>query len=163
MTSFNKLVIAGRLVRDPELKELRNNLTVARITIVSNEILRSYSGEEKEEACYLECALWDEEALRAKKYLSRGSAIVVSGKLKLERWKDKNSGMERSKHVLVADKRNGVMYLEKLEPLIDGPGPRVSGGSRVINLKQEVSAPPLKEKRVVSAPPNDEDHDELPF
>ncbi len=114
MSTINRVILSGRLVRDPDVREINERLTVARITIAVSSKIRQKDGEDKEEVCYMECALWNQEAKLAQQYLTKGKAITVEGRLKLDRWIDKNSGLERSKHVLVAD---NVIYLEKMLPL----------------------------------------------
>ena len=116
MSTINRLILSGRLVRDPEVREIRDGLTVAKITIVVSTMIRQKDGEEREEACFIDCSLWNQEARDAQRYLTKGKAITIEGRLKLEKWTDKNSGMERSKHVLVAE---NVTYLEKVVQLPD--------------------------------------------
>ncbi len=114
MANINRVTVSGRLARDPEVRTIREGLTVARIIIAVNDTTRSFKGEITEEVLYLECSVWNEDALKAQKYLSKGKAITVDGKLKQEWWKDKNSGADRTKLTLVAEK---VVYMEKMNPL----------------------------------------------
>ena len=118
--SINRVIMVGFLARDPEMKEVRASLWVCKFTIATNHIRRSKDGKEEKEVCFIDCSVWNKEAELCAKWLKKGSPISVSGRLKLEKWQDKN-GQERSRHVIAVDE---VMFLEKMKdtnPIIEIP------------------------------------------
>lgn len=113
MSTINSVVVSGRLAKDPIVREIRENLTAALITVCVSQKYRMRDGTEKEETCFVDCTLWNQEAKNAQKYLKKGAAVTVSGSLKQEKWEDKETGRPRSKHVIQVQ---NVMYMEKMDP-----------------------------------------------
>jgi len=102
MSGTNIVIEVGRLVRDPELKEIRGS-SLATFTIANNYVYTS-NGEKKEEALFLDCIVWGKmaEAVVAK-YCKKGKQVAVSGRLRLNSWQAED-GSKRSKHELVVGK-----------------------------------------------------------
>ncbi len=99
----NRVVIVGRLTRDPELKKLEGNSSVLNFSLALN---RQYSREEKTD--YIDCTAWNKTAELMDQYLGKGSLIAVDGKLQQDSYVDQN-GQNRSRIVVVAD---SVQFLE---------------------------------------------------
>lgn len=105
--------MSGNLTRDPEIRLINERLTVGTIGLAVTTFMRGKNGEEKEETCFLDCTLWNEKALDAQKYLKKGSRVTVEGRLKLDTWPDKTTGMKREKHVLVVD---SFVHMDNMAP-----------------------------------------------
>lgn len=123
MSTINRVILSGRLAQDPEIKEINPSLVVGRLSICTSRKYKQRNGEEKEEVCYIDASVWNQEARLAEKYLKKGSAVTIDGALKQEKWTDRNTGQERSKHVLQV---SNIMYMEKmpaLEPASTEPNP----------------------------------------
>lgn len=160
MTTINKVLMVGRVVRAPEVVE-RNNFKFAKLTIVTEYTPKSRGGEEKKEVCYLDCTVWNAEAELCAKYLTSGSVIAVEGRLKLEKWMDKATNSERTKHVLVADT---VTFLEKIK--LDEPmrEETLHPVKQFTKTAPAVSYQPRSTQQPISAPANNPaDWEELPF
>lgn len=85
MSSFNRVVLMGHLTRDVEVKYLQSGTAVANITLAVNE--RVKRGEQWVEECsFIDCTLWARKAEAAAEYLSKGSQLLVEGKLRQETW-----------------------------------------------------------------------------
>ena len=95
MPSYNHVVLCGHLVRDIELKYTKGNTAVAEISIAVNEN-RKKGDEWVKEVGFFDCTLWGRNAENASKYLGKGSAILVDGTLRQERWQTED-GQNRSK------------------------------------------------------------------
>jgi len=100
---LNKVAIAGRLCRDPELKFTPNGTAVAQASIAINRRWSSEGGEKKEEVTFVDVELWGKTAESFAKYLGKGKPCYIEGRLKVESWDDKTTGKKRSKMLVVAE------------------------------------------------------------
>ena len=91
--------------------------SVARFSIASNRKHRGRDGETREDVTYVDCEAWGRTAELVAQYLSKGSGALVEGRLKLDRWDDKD-GNKRSQLRVVAER---VQF-------IGGPPQRSAGG-----------------------------------
>lgn len=99
---FNKVILVGNLTRDPELRYLQSNSAVCNTGIAVNRKFKSQTGEQKEEVCFIDIALFGRTAEIANQYLKKGSKVLVEGRLKLDQWNDQ-SGAKRSRHSVVVE------------------------------------------------------------
>lgn len=98
---LNKIALMGRLVRDPEFRRTSNGTAVTSFTLaVDRDIANKETGEK--EVDFIDCVAWRGTAEFVEKYFSKGRMAVVSGRLQLRDWTDKNGGKRRSAEV-VAD------------------------------------------------------------
>ncbi len=104
MASFNKVVLLGNLTRDPELKKSPNGVSVAKLRLAVNETYKDrQTGQPKEVACFVDVAVWDKQAESCGQYLTRGSQILVEGRLVYEEWKNAQ-GESRNRLSVRADR-----------------------------------------------------------
>ena len=104
MASFNKVVLLGNLTRDPEIKKSPAGVTVAKLRLAVNETYRDrQTGQPKEVACFVDVAVWDKQAESCAQYLTRGSQILVEGRLIYEEWKNAQ-GESRNRLSVRADR-----------------------------------------------------------
>ncbi len=99
---FNKVILAGNLTRDPELRYLPSGSAVCNTAIATNRRFKSQTGEQKEEVCFIDITFFGRSAEIANQYLKRGSKVLVEGRLKLDQWTDQ-AGAKRSKHSISVD------------------------------------------------------------
>jgi len=102
MTSFNKVILMGNLTKDPRLSSIMSGSIVCEFSIALN---RRYTvnGQEKEEVCFVDIVVWGKQADSCGKYLHKGSAVLVDGRLKTDSWEDKE-GNKRSRLRVAADR-----------------------------------------------------------
>ena len=98
--NLNKVMVAGRLTRDPELRKLPNGNSVTNLGFVTNRVFKSVD-EKKEEATFLDVKAWGASGETIAKYLGKGSPIFIEGRLTLETWE--SSGEKRSKLVVTLE------------------------------------------------------------
>ena len=98
---LNHIVIMGRLTRDPELRKTNSGTPVASFTVAVDRDFSSKDGGEKE-TDFIDCVAWRNTAEFVAKYFTKGRMIVVSGRLQLRDWTDKEGNKRRSAEV-VAD------------------------------------------------------------
>lgn len=94
---LNHIVIMGRLTREPELRRTGSGTAVASFTVAVD---RDYAaqGQEKE-TDFIDCVAWAQRGEFVAKYFSKGSMIVVSGRLQIRGWTDKDGNKRRSAEV----------------------------------------------------------------
>jgi single-strand DNA-binding protein len=104
MASFNRVIIAGNLTRDPELRYTPKGTAVARITLAVN---RTYTagegGEKKEEVSFVDVDVWGRQAEVISQYMKKGRPLLVEGRLKQDTWEDKNTKQKQSKLKVVLE------------------------------------------------------------
>ena len=101
--NLNKVMMAGRLTRDPELKELPNGNSVTNLGFVTNRTFKSGDkGERKEEATFIDVKAWGAAGEQITKYLTKGSPIFVEGRMTQESW-ETPGGDKRTKMVVTLE------------------------------------------------------------
>ena len=95
--NFNKAFIGGRLTRDPELRNVGQDMTVCSFGVASNR-----KRGEKEKVLFIDCVAWRKTGEVIAKYLKKGDPIFLEGHLDLEQWEGKD-GCKRNKIKLVVD------------------------------------------------------------
>jgi single-strand DNA-binding protein len=94
MASLNKVFLIGNLTRDVELSYTPNGTAVAKIGLAVNEKYE-LDGQEKKEVCFIDITAWKKTAENCSQYLSKGSPVMIEGKLVFKQWEQ--SGFKRSK------------------------------------------------------------------
>ena len=96
---LNQIVLMGRLVRDPELRRTGSGTAVASFTIaVDRDFADKQSGEK--ETDFIECVAWRGTGEFVSKYFTKGRMIVVSGRLQVRKWKNKDGENRYSTEVI---------------------------------------------------------------
>jgi single-strand DNA-binding protein len=103
MANFNKVILAGNLTRDPELRYTPKGTAVARITLAVNRTWKSESGESKEEVSFVDVDIWGRQAEVISQYMKKGRPLLVEGRLKQDTWEDKNTKQKQSKLKVVLE------------------------------------------------------------
>src|SRR5580692_10031877 len=109
MANLNKVILIGRLTRDPEMRTFGNGGKVAKIGFaVSNRKKNSQTGQWEEEPMFIDIEVYNRGetgtlANVVEQYCRKGSQICVEGRLHLDSWDDKTTGQKRQKHKIVAD------------------------------------------------------------
>ena len=98
---LNHITIMGRLTRDPELRRTGSGIAVASFTVAVDRDFGSRDGGERE-TDFIDCVAWRQTGEFVSKYFTKGSMIVVSGRLQIRNWTDKEGNKRRSAEV-VAD------------------------------------------------------------
>ena len=82
MANFNKVILAGNLTRDPELRYTPKGTAIANFGLAINRKWKSESGESKEEVTFVDVEAWDRQGEVIAQYFKKGSPILVEGRLK---------------------------------------------------------------------------------
>ena len=102
MASFNRVILMGNITRDIELKYTQSNLAVTELGLAVNDRRKNASGDWVDETTFVDVTLWGRTAEVASEYLSKGSPILIEGRLKLDQWE--TDGQKRSKLRVVGEK-----------------------------------------------------------
>jgi single-strand DNA-binding protein len=151
MASFNKVILAGNLTRDPELRYTPKGTAVARLGIACNRKWKSETGELKEEVTFVDVDAFGKQAETIGQYLKKGRPILIEGRLRLDQWEDKQSGQKKSKLGVV---------LESFQ-FLDSGGSRGEGASEAPRSRPASgSTPSAPQPADGDVPP---ESDDVPF
>ena len=142
MSGVNKVILVGRLGKDPEVRSLENGVTVANFTMATTETYKDRTtGERKEITEWHNVVLWRGLADIAAKYLHKGDQVYIEGKLRTRSWE--KEGVTRYTTEIVGDNMTLL-------------GSRQSGGSGA-------QTPAYNQSGSDDLKPNDNATDDLPF
>ncbi len=119
---LNHITIMGRLTRDPELRYTQSQTPVASFTLAVDRDFGSKDGGEKQ-TDFIDCVAWRQTAEFVSKYFTKGRMAVVSGRLQIRDWTDREGGKRRSAEI-VADN----VYFGDSKRDGDSGGSSYSGG-----------------------------------
>lgn len=103
MRGFSKVVLAGNLTRDPELRTTPNGASVCAFTIAVNRNYKDSSGAQQEQTSFIDCSAWGKAAELINQYMKKGRPLLVSGRLSQRSWEDKTTGQKRSRTEVVVE------------------------------------------------------------
>lgn len=120
MVSFNRVILAGNLTRDPETRFLPSGTAVTEFSIAVNSRYKSKTTNEfKEEVSYFDVVVFGKTGENCAEYLSKGRPVLVEGRLRQRSWE--KDGQKRSKIEVLAD---NVQFLGSSRgPAAEGGGP----------------------------------------
>ncbi len=103
MADVNKVILIGRLTRDPQLKYLPNQTAVCEFGLAVGRKFKGSDGSMREETTFVDCATFAKGAEIFNQYMAKGKQVYIEGRLKLDTWEDKNGGGKRSKMSVVVE------------------------------------------------------------
>ena len=118
MANLNRVLLIGRLTREPELRYTPDGTPVANFTIAVNRSFTNQQGER--EADFIPIVVWRKQAEQCTEYLSKGSEVVVDGRLQVRSYEDRD-GIKRKKSEIVAWRVQFLGRLKKEEPSPEEP------------------------------------------
>jgi single-strand DNA-binding protein len=96
---FNRIILMGRLTKDPELKTTQSGITMCRFSIAVD---RAYSKGQEKQTDFFDITAWRQTAEFVSKYFSKGKCILIEGKLQNNNYTDQN-GVKHYQNVVIAD------------------------------------------------------------
>ena len=100
MVSYNKVILIGNLTKDPEIRYTPSGTPVANFRLAVNH--RFKQGDEiREDVCFIDVVVFGKQAENCGQYLSKGSSVIVDGRLQERRWETEEK-QKRSKHEIIA-------------------------------------------------------------
>jgi single-strand DNA-binding protein len=101
--SVNKVILVGRLGRDPETRYTSGGQAVTNFTLATDESFKSRSGERQKRTEWHRIVLWGKLAEIAQQYLKKGMLVYVEGRLQTRQWEDKRDGQKRQTTEIVGN------------------------------------------------------------
>ena len=157
MASLNKVLLIGNLTRDPEVRFLPSGKALTDLRMAISNKYKTAAGEEKEDVCYVGVVVWGKQGEACGQYLSKGSPLLVEGRLKYDEWE--KDGVKHNRLSVVADRtqfigapKRSAEYSDSAESA--GGAPRSAPEARSAAPRQAMAA-------AEEAPAGDEDN--LPF
>ena len=149
MASFNKVILAGNLTRDPEMRYTPKGTAITKIGLALNRTWKTETGETKEEVTFVDVDAFGRQAEVIAQYMKKGRPLLVEGRLRLDQWDDKQTGQKRS--------RLGVV-LESFSFLDSGRGDNAAPAGPRAAAAPAAAAPAAPE-----AEPAQPEEDDVPF
>jgi single-strand DNA-binding protein len=149
MASYNRVILVGNLTRDPELRYIASGTAVTELGMAMNDKRKNAAGEWVEETTFVDVTLWARTAEVASEYLTKGSSVLIEGRLKFDTWE--KDGQKHSKLRVVG---------ERMQMLggRGGPGGAPGGGGGNAGARRPVGARPQNSQDSQfsqEAPPDD--------
>jgi single-strand DNA-binding protein len=154
MASFNKVILAGNLTRDPEVRYSPKGIAIAKIGLAVNRTWRNEAGETKEEVTFVDVDAFGRQAEVISQYLRKGRALLVEGRLKQDTWEDKNTHQKQSKLKVVLesfsfiDSRGGEGGEAAPRPRPAQAASPAAAAAAAVPAAAEPDAPPIEEDDV---------------
>jgi single-strand DNA-binding protein len=146
--NLNTVMLAGHLTRDPQVRSLANERSVASFSLAINRRFKGADGEVREDTTFVDCEAWGRTAELVGQYLVKGSACYIEGRLKLDSWEAKDGG-KRSRLQVVAD---SVQFLGRPKQKdqedsavhsADAPEPQVASVAGTLHAIAATDEPPF--------------------
>ena len=137
---INKVILVGRLGKDPEIRSIPSGTSVAKFTLATDERFTDKSGEKQERTEWHDIEAWDRLGEICGQYLRKGSLVYIEGTIRTDTWDDKETGQKRSRKKIVAremkmlDKKrdeNGGGYAGARKTTASGPATQVEEDDEV--------------------------------
>lgn len=151
MRGVNKVILVGHLGKDPEVRHLDGNNTVANFPLATSESYTTRDGNKVEQTEWHNIVLWRKLAEIAEKYVKKGSLVFIEGRLRTRSWDDKDGNKRYTTEVIASS----MQMLDKKGDNNGGDSNYNSGGSSNQNKTSDTSTT----KDIVLDEPNDD----LPF
>jgi len=101
--SVNKVILVGRLGRDPETRYTSGGQAVANFTLATDETFKDRSGERQKRTEWHRIVLWGKLAEIAQQYLKKGMLVYIEGRIQTRQWEDKRDGQKRTTTEIVGN------------------------------------------------------------
>lgn len=102
MATLNRVFLIGNLTRDPEVRYLKSGQAVCELRLAISRRFKTTTGEERDETCYVNVVVWGRQGEACGQYLSKGSPLLVDGRLQYEEWE--KDGQKSNRLRVVADR-----------------------------------------------------------
>lgn len=100
--NLNKVIIAGNLTRDPEVKYTPKGTAVGNLSLAINDSYKDQDGATKESVTFIDIEVWGRQAELCKEYLAKGRPALIEGSLRMDQWEQ--DGQKRTRLKVKADR-----------------------------------------------------------
>ena len=120
--TVNKVILVGRLGKDPELRSIPSGTSVAKFSLATDERFTDKNGEKQERTEWHNVVAWGKLAEICGQYLRKGKLVYIEGSIRTDSWDDKETGVKKYRTEIIA---NTMQMLDKKS---DDEGGGYSGG-----------------------------------
>src|SRR5438105_4841334 len=121
---INKVILVGRLGKDPEVRSIPSGQTVTKFSLATDERFTDKQGEKQDRTEWHNIVAWGKLGEICGQYLRKGKLVFIEGSIRTDSWDDKESGQKKYRTEIIA--RDMKMLDKKGD---DGGGPSSGGGS----------------------------------
>jgi single-strand DNA-binding protein len=139
--SVNKVILVGRLGRDPETRYTGGGQAVANFSIATDETYKDRNGERQKRTEWHKIVVWGKQAEIAQQYLKKGSLLFIEGRIQSREWQDKE-GQKRTSFEIVATNFRMLGSRGDGAAVAAGAGAPAGGGARHADDFDSHGAPP---------------------
>ena len=101
--SINKVILIGRLGKDPELKYTANGTPVAKFSLATDDVYKDkMTGEQQQRTEWHNIVAWSKLADLSKRYLTKGRQVYIEGRLRTREWDDKDGNKRRTTEIVAS-------------------------------------------------------------
>ncbi len=136
MASLNKVIIIGRIGKDPEIRRTQSGQAVATLSVATDESYKDQSGQKVEKTEWHKIVVWGKQADFVANYLGKGRLVYVEGKLETRKWQDQG-GQDRYSTEIKA------VTIQALDKKPDGQGGQRAQPSEHYNANDDLDQPPF--------------------
>ena len=136
--AINKAILIGNLGAKPEVKYVSQDRPVATFNLATTESYKNKEGQRVDNTEWHSVEMWDGLARIAEQYLDKGSKVYIEGKIKTDKWEDKDTGQPRSRTKILA------LNMTMLSPRNDGSQTQENpsmGGENLVDDNSEEDLP----------------------
>jgi single-strand DNA-binding protein len=145
MASVNKVILVGRLGKDPEIRSTPNGNSVAKFSLATDDRYTDKSGEKQERTEWHNIVAWGKLAEICGQYLRKGKLIYIEGSIRTDSWDDKETGQKKYRTEIIANQMQ----------MLDRKGDENGGGGAYAGA--------AKKSNSAGAATQVEEDDEVPF
>ena len=134
--SLNKVILIGRLGADPEVKQMSNGKSVARLSLATSQSWKDKNtGEKKEKTEWHRVVIFNEGLVNVvQQYVKKGAQVYIEGQLTTRKWRDEKSGLDRySTEVVLQGFNSSFKILSSKNSQIANPQENISEKSSLPN------------------------------
>jgi single stranded DNA-binding protein (ssb) len=142
--TVNRVILVGRLGKDPEMRSIPSGTSVAKFSLATDERFTNKSGEKQERTEWHNIVAWGKLAEICGQYLRKGKLVFIEGSIRTDSWDDKETGQKKYRTEIIASDMQ----------MLDKKGDDDGGGYTGARKQAPAAA---------GAPPEIEDDDEVPF
>ncbi|SPE23866.1 Single-stranded DNA-binding protein [Acidobacteriia bacterium SbA2] len=157
--SVNKVILVGRLGRDPEVKYTPSGAPVAKFSVATDEVFKDRSGEQQKHTEWHNIVAWNKLAEICGQYLTKGKQVYIEGSIRSRQWEDQ-AGNKRTSYEIIASRMQMLGSRADTERAAVAPSPVAERTSVPSAEHASFDRPPAPEPPAESPEITDED---VPF
>jgi len=113
---LNKVMLIGNLTRDPESQQTNSGTAIAKLGVAVNRTYKDKDGNKVDDTVFVDVDVFAQSAEFCRDYLRKGFRVLIDGRLKFDQWEDRETGQNRSKLGVIADRVQNLTLKSEQQP-----------------------------------------------